>query len=122
MIAQIEGKISALGNRSVIVGVGGVGYQIFITTEVRARMKEGAVARFFTHLYVRENALELYGFEKSSELEFFEMLIGISGIGPRSAIGILSIAPTETLKKAIGSGDTAYLTRVFGFGRKNAAK
>lgn len=122
MIAQIEGKISALDGRSVVVDVGGLGYRIFITSEKRAKMKEGANTRLFTHLHVRENALELFGFEKSSELEFFEMLINISGIGPRSAISILSIAPVETLKKAVGSGDTGYLTKVSGIGKKTAAK
>ena len=122
MIAQIEGKIISLDGRSVVVNVGGIGYRIFVTTETRGKTKEGINARFLTHLRVREDALELFGFEKSSELDLFEMLISISGIGPRSAISILSIASVETLKKAIGSGDTGYLTKVSGIGRKTAEK
>ena len=76
----------------------------------------------WTHLAVRENALDLYGFIERSELEFFEMLITISGIGPKSALGILSVAPVDTLRRAISSGDTSYLTKVSGIGRKNAEK
>ena len=71
---------------------------------------------------MREDALELYGFLRSAEVELFEMIINIPGIGPRSAMGILNMAPLETLKKAIAAGDTTYLTRVSGIGRKIAEK
>jgi Holliday junction DNA helicase RuvA len=71
---------------------------------------------------VREDALDLYGFLNREELEFFEMLINVSGIGPRSALAILGIASIETLRKAIGTGDTSYLTKISGIGRKTAEK
>ncbi|MCR4330264.1 MAG: Holliday junction branch migration protein RuvA, partial [Patescibacteria group bacterium] len=76
----------------------------------------------WTHLAVRETSLDLYGFLEQPELEFFEMLITISGIGPKSALGILSVAPIDTIKHAIASGDTSYLTKVSGIGKKNAEK
>ena len=66
--------------------------------------------------------MELYGFLHYAELEFFELLIGISGIGPRSALGVLALAPVDTLKRAIAAGDTSYLTKVSGIGRKTAEK
>ena len=69
-----------------------------------------------------ETSLDLYGFLEQPELEFFEMLITISGIGPKSALGILSVAPIDTIKHAIASGDTSYLTKVSGIGKKNAEK
>jgi Holliday junction DNA helicase RuvA len=71
---------------------------------------------------VREDAFDLYGFLEPTELEFFEMLISVSGIGPKGALAILGIASIETLRKAIGTGDTSYLTKISGIGRKTAEK
>ncbi|OGD66214.1 hypothetical protein A2Z61_00095, partial [Candidatus Campbellbacteria bacterium RIFCSPLOWO2_02_35_12] len=71
---------------------------------------------------VRETSLDIYGFLDSEELRFFEMLISISGIGPKSAIAILNVADTETLKRAISSGESSYLIKVSGIGKKNAEK
>ena len=71
---------------------------------------------------MREDSEDLYGFYYYAELELFEMLISISGIGPRGALGIMAIAPVDTLKKAIAAGDSSYLTRVSGIGRKTAEK
>ena len=71
---------------------------------------------------MREDVLDLYGFLDYSELEFFEMLLNVSGIGPRSALAILGIATIETLRKAISTGDTSYLTKISGIGRKTAGK
>ena len=79
-------------------------------------------ARIWTHLYQREDALELYGFLFQPELELFETLIGVSGVGPRTALGILNVAPIDTLKRAIASGELSYLTKVSGIGRKTAEK
>ena len=124
MIAQLTGIVAHRDKSSIILDVKGVGYRIFVssgTLEQLHRQKEGSVS-FFTHLSVRENALDLYGFLEQEELHFFEMLISISGIGPKSALGILSIADVETLKQAISSGDSSYLTKVSGIGTKIAKK
>ncbi len=122
MIAHLIGKILFRGSRYVIVDVLGTGYKIFMSSEGLKSMRTGEEVRIFTHLHVRENALELYGFGTMAELEFFEMLIGISGIGPKSAIGILSVAPLDILKRAIGAGDAVHLIKVSGIGRKIAEK
>ena len=90
-------------------------------TLLRANTKKTPMT-FWTHLVVRENALDLYGFLTRAELEFFELLITVSGIGPKTALGIMEIAPTDTLKKAVASGDSSYLTNVSGIGKKNAHK
>lgn len=74
------------------------------------------------HSHIREDAFDLYGFLDRQELEFFEMLINVSGIGPKGALVILGVAPIETLKRAIGTGDTSYLTKISGIGRKTAEK
>ena len=76
----------------------------------------------FIHTHVREDALDLYGFLNLRELEFFEMLINVSGIGPKGALTILGIASIETLERAIGTGDTSYLTKISGIGKKTAEK
>ena len=122
MISHLTGNIIFAGNRFVVLDVGGVGYKIFtLMPSIHASSKNSSVS-FWTHLAVRENALDLYGFLEHAELEFFELLITVSGIGPKTALGIMEIAPADTLKKAISSGDSSYLTNVSGIGKKNAHK
>ncbi|HEY4715180.1 MAG TPA: Holliday junction branch migration protein RuvA [Candidatus Paceibacterota bacterium] len=121
MIAKVSGKILLKTDKFVVVDVGGLGYKVGISADTLAKIKQEDIS-LFTHLHVREDALDLYGFLDQSELEFFEMLIGISGIGPKSALGIIGVASIETLKKAIASGDNSYLTKVSGVGRKTAEK
>lgn len=123
MISYIEGKIIFKGERFVVIDVNGVGYRVFVALSSFGKIpKKNEPAKLWTHLYMREDALELYGFPEYAELEFFETLIHISGIGPKSALGILSIAPVDTLKRAIASGETSYLIKVSGIGRKTAEK
>lgn len=123
MIAQIIGKITDKTDKYLVVNCGGVGYQIFASTDVISRAPGiGQEISLWTYMAVRENSMELFGFETMDEKNLFELLLSVSGIGPRSALSILSIAPIETIKKAIGSGDTSYLTKVSGVGRKTAEK
>lgn len=123
MIAFVEGAVALKAEKFVVLNVSGVGYKIFVGGEaLRTLPAKGASALLWTHQHVREDALELYGFSHFAEMEFFELLIGISGIGPKGALGIIGIAPIDTLKKAIAAGDTSYLTRVSGVGKKLASK
>ncbi|KKS96521.1 MAG: Holliday junction ATP-dependent DNA helicase RuvA [Candidatus Giovannonibacteria bacterium GW2011_GWA1_43_15] len=121
MIGHLEGKVLFKGERYVVLDVGGVGYKIFVSASSK-NLSIGESAKLWTHLHVKEDALELYGFLHQAELEFFESLISISGIGPRSALGVLALAPVDSLKRAISSGDTSYLTKISGIGRKTAEK
>lgn len=82
----------------------------------------GGETMLWIHTHVREDVLDLYGFLDYSELEFFEMLISVSGIGPKGALAILGVTSIETLRKAIGTGDTSYLTKISGIGKKTAEK
>ncbi|MFY9463358.1 MAG: Holliday junction branch migration protein RuvA, partial [Candidatus Sungiibacteriota bacterium] len=105
------------------VMVSGVGYKVYAGEDTLAKMPEkGGTVKLWIHDHVREDARDLYGFAHYAELELFEMLIAISGIGPKGALGILGVAPVDTLKKAIAAGDTSYLTRVSGIGKKIAEK
>lgn len=123
MISYLEGTILAKAERFFLLNVGGVGYKIFSHPGVLGRMPEiGRITKVWTHLYVREDALDLYGFIDADELEFFEVLISISGIGPKSALGILEVAPVSSLKQAIVSEDETFFTKVSGVGRKTAQR
>lgn len=123
MIGQLTGKVVRHEARFVILDVSGVGYKIFTSTETAQALKKTTEpVTVLTHLVVREDVLDLYGFSDRDEQDFFELLISISGVGPKSALSILSLAPPETLRKAISSGNTSYLTQVSGIGRKIAEK
>jgi len=123
MIGSIRGKIILKTDKFIVVDVGGVGYKLSVSPDVLSKVKksDGEVL-FWTHTHVREDVLDLYGFLEMEELKFFEMLIGVSGIGPRSALAILGIASIDTLRRAISTSDTAYLTKISGIGRKTAEK
>src|SRR3989344_3070800 len=135
MIGSIKGKIILKTNKFLIVETVGVGYKINVSPDTLSKLKTRPNGRglsvgretnenilLWIHTHVREDILDLYGFLDRQELEFFEMLINVSGIGPKGALSILGIASIETLKKAIGTGDTAYLTKISGIGRKTAEK
>lgn len=123
MIARIKGEIIEIGANFAVVEASGVGYKIFATPELLSALKKKKEeVTFFTHLAIREDAEELYGFAAKEELDFFELLIKVPGIGPKSALSILAVAPIKTLRQAISSGDTSYLTKISGIGKKTAEK
>lgn len=122
MIGYIEGTVHAAKDTYCLVLVGGIGYKVFATKETIAHLRIGENAAFWTYLAVREDALDLYGFASETEKRFFELLLSVSGIGPKSALGILDIAAVETLHSAIVSGNASYLTNVSGIGKKTAEK
>ncbi|MDP2934542.1 MAG: Holliday junction branch migration protein RuvA, partial [bacterium] len=93
MIGFIEGKIESSNDKYVIIDVNGIGYKIYISAVIFKKLpKIGEKVNLYTHLHVREDILDLYGFLDRKELEFFEMLISISGIGPKGALNILNVA------------------------------
>ena len=123
MIGSIRGKIILKTKKFLIVETNGVGYKISVSPDVLSKTKKiGEEISFWIHTHVREDALDLYGFSDQEELEFFEMLINVSGIGPKGALAILGIASIETLRKAIATGDISYLTKISGIGKKTAEK
>lgn len=122
MIARIEGIIIYNTDKFIVVDVSGVGYKLYVTAETLVSITLGEHASFWTYMSVRENAIDLYGFKNTNELSFFELLLDVSGIGPRSALSTLGVAPVDTLKRAIATGDTSYLNKVSGIGKKTAEK
>jgi Holliday junction DNA helicase RuvA len=119
MISYIEGKIIFRGGNFIIIKTGGIGFKVFILPDLNLENEE---IKLFTYLNVKEDVLALYGFLNYKELELFELLISISGIGPKAGLGILSLADTETIKVAIAKSDVSILTRVSGIGKKTAER
>jgi Holliday junction DNA helicase RuvA len=122
MIGHLSGTALLVSHQHLLLDVSGVGYRVYAAPNTLLPLVEGDTVSLFIHTAVRENALDLYGFSTHTELSFFELLITISGIGPKSALGILSVAPIDTLKKAISAGDPTYLTQVSGIGKKSAER
>jgi len=122
MIAHLKGTILAVTDSYAILDVSGVGYKVAATGLTLSSLHEGSEASFWTYLAVRETALDLYGFLTKVEENFFELLITISGIGPKTALGILNVATIEVLRNAVFTENTAHLIKVSGIGKKNAEK
>jgi len=123
MIAQLSGKLVHKIARFIVIDVSGVGYKVYVGLDTMEKLPAiGEEMRLWTHLAVREDALDLYGFITEEEQSFFELLISISGIGPKSALTILSTATIPTIKKAVVRSDGQYLSKVSGIGRKTAEK
>ena len=123
MISTLEGVLQSKEQGRIIVNIHGVGFSVFLpASALTALPPEGGQCALFTHLHVRENALELYGFLDSFELFFFEKLISISGIGPRSALAIMGVAAVKDLAVAINEGKAELLTRASGVGKKIAER
>lgn len=122
MISKIKGKTEYIKDGYIVVDVNGVGYKIFATPYSLGKVAGKEEVDFFIHTYVREDALALYGFLTMEELEMFELLISISGIGPKAGLGILTVANPKTIKTAILNEDSSILTRVSGVGKKTAER
>ena len=119
MISYLEGKIIFRGEKFIIIKTGGIGFKVFVLPNLNLENDE---IKLFTYLNVKEDALTLFGFLDYKELELFELLISISGIGPKASLGILSLTDTETIKVAIAKSDASILTRVSGIGKKTAER
>ncbi len=122
MIGHLKGTVIDKEEKHLTLEAGGVGYKVFATLETIESTPLLEERSLWIHHAVREDASDLYGFRTKDELSFFEMLIGISGIGPRTALGILNVTTVGALKKAVSSGDTSHLVKVSGIGKKNAEK
>ncbi len=122
MIGSLRGKITFKSEKFILIETGGVGYKVNISPDTLTKVPQNSEVSLFIHTHIREDMFDLYGFLDRQELEFFEMLINVSGIGPKGALSILGIASLETLKKAISTGDISYLTKISGIGKKTAEK
>ena len=122
MIGFLRGKVAYLFTDECLLDVHGVGYRVLVSGATRNKLKLGQEAQLFTYLSVREDALVLYGFATQAEYALFEQLIGVSGIGPKVALGILSSITVEGLASAITNKQTSILTKLPGIGKKSAER
>lgn len=121
MIYSLYGKLAEKKENFFVIEIGGIGFLIKTSLNALKSLPQiGQPVNVFTYLHVREDALDLYGFLNQEDLDFFGMLISISGIGPKSALGILSVEKVEKLKAAISEGRSELLTKVSGVGKKTA--
>ena len=122
MIARLRGRIAGRAGTNLIVDVNGVGYLLHATPSVHRRADGGGQLTVETYLVVREDALQLYGFADAEERQLFEQLLGVSGVGPKVALAIVSGSPPAELRRAIALDDTARFEAIPGIGKKTAQR
>lgn len=122
MIAQLTGKVAEIEEKAVILDVGGVGYRVAILAGQLGKMKVGEAVTLRIYHQVAEGIEALYGFNDHESLRYFELLLTVPGVGPKTALGILDIASPATLEQAVAEDDVALLTKVSGIGKKTAER
>ena len=122
MIASVEGKILEVNADHLVIGVGGVGLLVYAPADVCGRSRPGERLALHTYLVVREDLLALYGFESAEQRQIFELLLGVSGIGPRLALAALSTLSPEAIRRAVFHEQAEVFSRVPGIGKKTAQK
>lgn len=122
MIALLEGKIIAIRHDFAVVFVGGVGYKVHLSPYTLGKISGASETRLHIFTNVREDAITLFGFLEEAELVMFELLISVSGVGPKMAMNILSVAEPSSIRAAVAGKDISILTRISGVGRKTAER
>ncbi|MFA6253220.1 MAG: Holliday junction branch migration protein RuvA [Patescibacteria group bacterium] len=122
MIAYLKGSVLKKDQKATIINVNGVGYEVFLKNKDIANLQINEFVEFFIHSYIKEDALDLYGFVNPEELAFFKQLLQVSGVGPRTAMSVMSLAEVLDLKRAITSGNPSFLQQVSGIGKKTAER
>jgi holliday junction DNA helicase RuvA len=123
MFYSIEGILIKKSDKFIVIENQGFGFRVFVSQETNTKLpKLGETAKLFLHHHVKEDAMDLYGFLQKEEMELFEMLISVSGIGPKSALGLIGLSSVENLKTAIISGKADFLHRAPGIGQKTAER
>ncbi|WP_303842422.1 Holliday junction branch migration protein RuvA [Selenomonas ruminantium] len=122
MIGFLRGQVAALKTDYCLLDVNGVGYRVFVAGSTRNKLRLKEEAQLFTYMNVYQDGIILYGFASEEEYDIFQLLIGVSGIGPKVALGILSAITVESLCKAIQNKQTTVLTKLPGIGKKSAER
>ena len=122
MLYYVNGPVAEIESGLAVIDCGGVGYACATTNYTLSQLKKGERAKLYTYLNVREDAVELFGFASQSELRSFKMLIGVSGVGPKAALSILSATTPQQLAMAVVMGDEKTLTAAPGIGKKIAQR
>lgn len=122
MISLLRGTVVLIEDDSIVLDIGGVGFQVYISSVLKDQLKTGESLFLYTRLIVREDLLALYGFETKDGREFFDLLLGVNGVGPRSALAILSVLTPDVIRRAVFSEQSDIFCRAPGIGKKTAQK
>lgn len=123
MIAYLKGTVAAVTESRVILEVNQMGFQIFVSSRDAARMPgRGETIQIYTYMNVREDAIQLFGFLSEDDLEIYKLLLNVSGIGPKAALGVLSVLSADDLRFAVLSDDVKAISKAPGIGSKTAQK
>ncbi|MEW6180108.1 MAG: Holliday junction branch migration protein RuvA [Chloroflexota bacterium] len=122
MIVQLQGEVVRSERDSLVIQLGGVGVKVFVPTTTARQTQAGDAVFLFTHLVVREDGWSLYGFETEAERDFFILLLGVNGVGPRMALSILSTLSVENIRQAVFNEQADLFARVPGVGKRTAQK
>ena len=122
MIGMLKGTVAFRNDPHIILDVHGVGYKVYITSQLFPSLTLGQELTVFTHTHVKEDALELFGFPTGEDLRLFELLIGVNGIGPKTAVGVFAVGNRSEIVGAIAQADVDFFTGVPRLGKKNAQK
>ena len=122
MISRVLGTVAQIGVDDVVVVYGGLGFKVFIVPPLASELHKGDEIELYTHLIVREDALTLYGFKTEEERKVFEILMSVTGIGPRIGLAALSVFSPNDLRRAVADQDAATLARIPGVGKKVASR
>ena len=122
MISFVKGTVADIGENCLVVENGGIGYEIYMTGQDLRKARIGEEKKIHTFLYVREDILQLYGFFSKDDLGMFKLLIGVNGVGPKGALGILSGISADELRFAVLSDDVKTISKAPGIGKKTAQK
>ena len=122
MIATLRGEITQIEDNAIVVETGGIGLRVFVTAPLRTRMQVGEATMLYTHLVVREDDWKLFGFETKADRDLFVLLLGTDGVGPRTALAVMSSVTLDVIQRAVFGEDPDLLGRVPGVGKKTAQK
>lgn len=122
MIGFLQGVVALRDDPYILVNVQGVGYRVLVSSSVLSQTQVGKPLTIYTYTHVREDALELYGFSAPKDLKLFELLISVSGVGPKTALGVFSLGGSQEIIEAIATNDTSFFSSVPRLGTKNAQK
>jgi len=123
MIYSLSGELRHKKGRFIVIGIGGIEYKVTVPINSEVKLpKIGENVAVYTFMHVREGGIDLYGFLNEEEHSFFELLLSVSGIGPKSAMGVLSVAPIDQLTAAVSSGQADLLQKSSGIGKKSAQR
>lgn len=122
VIGLVYGKVDSIKTPYIVIDTGGVGYKILVPQGILGKTKVGNQLKVYTYTNVREDALDLFGFETPNDLELFELFLTVPGIGPKTAIGIFTAGTTSQIRGAVLSADVSFFSQVPRLGHKNAQK